>query len=88
MGDLFQVYFPDHPPISKSTISRVVNKFLEHGTVKDLPRSGRPLVSTSPEKTEEVLLTYIENTRTSTRKAAQATDISDFSIRKILHKNN
>lgn len=83
---IFNDNFPNHT-ISKSTVERIVKKFREAGTVRDLPRSGRNKSATSPEKEEEILLSYIENPHTSTRKASQATDVGATSVRKVLHGN-
>lgn len=85
---IFNQRFPQRPPISKSVVEKTVKRFLETGSVQDRPRSGRPLTANSPEKTEEVLLTYVENPRTSTRKAAQATDTDKRSVGRILKKHH
>lgn len=85
---IFNQTFNQRPPISKSAVEKTVKRFSDTGSVKDRVRSGRPLSTTSPEKTEEVLLTYQENPRTSTRKAAQATDTDKRSVARILKKHN
>ena len=40
---LFNARYPDNQ-ISQGTVSKIFHKFDEHGTVKDLPRNGRPRV--------------------------------------------
>lgn len=43
-------------PISRSTVSRVMRRFNETGSVQDRPRSGRPKTATTEDKTLDVLL--------------------------------
>jgi hypothetical protein len=39
----FRDTFPDSPVPNKSTVSRLVNRFRDTGSVQDINRSGRPL---------------------------------------------
>lgn len=43
--ELFNQEHPDRLPIVRSTVSKLVVKFREHGCVKDLPRQDRPTVN-------------------------------------------
>ena len=43
--ELFNQEHPDRPPIARSTVSKLVAKFTETGSVHDLPRQGRPRVN-------------------------------------------
>lgn len=56
---------PECPPISRSTVTRLVTKFNETGSVKDFPRSGRPKSATNEDKTLDVLLDVQDNPKTS-----------------------
>lgn len=85
---IFNETFLDRTPISKLTVERTIRRFSNTGSVKDNPRSGRPKSTVTPEKTEEVLLTYIETPRASSRRAAQLTGIDDRSVRRILKDHN
>ena len=85
---IFNETFNDRTPISKSTVERTIRRFSDTGSVRDNSRSGRPKSTITPEKTEEVLLTYVETPRTSTRRAAQLTGIDDRSVRRILKAHN
>lgn len=85
---VFNNFFHERPQISKSTVERTVRKFQEEGTVKDLPRTGRPKSATTPEKTEQVLLSFVEEPSTSLLKACQVHEISKSSVHRILQRNN
>lgn len=85
---LFNDTFPDRPPISKSTVCRTVQRFLDTGNVKDRPRSGRPLSATDENTSIEVLQSFIEEPHTSTRTAAINHGISHFSVLKVLKQNH
>ena len=39
--NLFNASHPDRPPITKSTVSKIEPKFVEHGDVKDLPKKDQ-----------------------------------------------
>jgi transposase len=41
----FRDTFPDSPVLNKSTVSRLVNRFRDTGSVRDRNRSGRPSAS-------------------------------------------
>jgi transposase len=43
--ELFNQEHANRPPIARSTVSKIVAKFSETGSVRDLPRQGRPLIS-------------------------------------------
>lgn len=79
--DLFNQHHPDRPPIARSTVSKVVAKFVETGSVNDLPRQGRPRVS------EEVKLNVVleaeENPHISTRQLALNNNLHHSSVVKL-----
>lgn len=86
VADLFNETFPNRNPISKSTVQKTVRRFEETGSVKDLPRTGRPRDATNEEKSLDVLLSVTENPHTSIPKLEQEHGIAKASIHKILKK--
>lgn len=70
--------------VSKSTVERTVRRFMNHGTVKDLERTGRPKSVTTGEKQIEVAQAFVENPHLSLRRAANQHDVSHETIRGIL----
>lgn len=72
--------------ISKMTVSRIVNRFNQHGTVKDRPRSGRPVTVTTEDKQLDVALSITEDPHTSIRKLQQQHNVSYGSMQNILTK--
>lgn len=71
-------------PISKSTVSRTVQRFNEHGSIEDTERPGRPKSATAEEKQIEISQAFIENPHHTLRKAAAEYEISHESVRRIL----
>ena len=43
MCNLFNASHANRPPITRSTISKIESKFVEHGQVKDLPKEDQYL---------------------------------------------
>lgn len=74
-------------PLSKSTVSKTINRYHTTGSVQDLPKTGRPRTATNEESSLNVLLSFVENPHESTRHAAQQHGIDQKSVLKIL-KNN
>ena len=48
-------------PVSKSTIDRTVRRFLNHGSIKDLQRTGRPKSAGSEEMQMDIAQAFVEN---------------------------
>lgn len=84
--NLFNELHPDRHLISKSTVSKTLNRFRETGSVKDRPKVGRPVTATSEENSLNVILDVMENPTTSTQQLALAHDISRYSIQKIVKR--
>jgi len=57
--------------ISKSTVERTVKRFEDTGSVKDRPRTGRPITATTEEKSLYVLQSIVEDPHCILRKVAQ-----------------
>ena len=73
-------------PVSKSTVTRLFQKFEQRGTVKDLPRAGRPPTACNEENQITVALGVIEDPHKSLRQSAAENDISVKSVSKIIKK--
>jgi len=74
-------------PPSESMIRRLVARFQEQGSVRDLPRSGRPCSVTNEENIQRVQESVEENPETSTRRRSAELQMSRRSLRRILRKN-
>lgn len=83
-ANLFNDMHPDRNPIPHTTVTRIVRKFAETGSIKDLPRSGRPKSATDGNTSLDVLLRVQENPKVSTTNLALECDISQSSVMKIL----
>lgn len=79
---LFREKYPDQP-ISQSTVSRIENKFREHGVVKNLPKSGRP-VTLNENAQLDVLLEIENNPHATSRSIGLDHDVSHTSVLKLL----
>lgn len=87
VADLFNLTFrQDLPQISKSTVSRIFRKFQQHGTVKDLPKTGRPTRVATADNQLTVALGFIENPHLSLRRSALINDINPMTVSKIMKK--
>jgi len=56
--DLFNAIFNAREPISKSTIVRTVQRFIETGSVKDRSRSGQLISASNDEKNATILQSF------------------------------
>lgn len=85
--NLFNIEFPERiEPISRMTVKKTLDRFNETGSVKDRPKSGRPVTATNEEIQLNVALSIEEDCHTSTRKLHQQHDVSVGSIHYILKK--
>jgi hypothetical protein len=78
-------YFDSNAPDPK-TIKHLYERFQQTGSVADLPRSGRPSTSATPERLEEVQFLIEQNPRTSVSAGAAALDIPRSSYHALLKK--
>lgn len=65
----FNAENPNRAPISRSTVSKIVAKFAETGSVKDRARQGRPRIE--EDRRLNILLEIQDNPHTSTRNIAR-----------------
>lgn len=85
--ELFNNEFPNRiNPISRGTVARIVQRFTETHSVKNRPRSGRP-VTVDEDKKLDVMQSFVENPHLSMRGAALEHSISHTSVKTILHTN-
>lgn len=83
--NLFNIEFrADRQQISAATVHKTCQRFRDTGSVKDRPRSDRPKTATNEDSSIEILQSFIEDPNLSTRKASQAHDTSETSIRRVL----
>ncbi|KAJ8946748.1 hypothetical protein NQ318_002578, partial [Aromia moschata] len=71
---IFNELHPDREPLSKSTVSKTLQRFHETGGVKDRPKSGRPVSVTNEENSLNVMYykLFIGAGRSSIRALGQA----------------
>ncbi|KAK0091763.1 hypothetical protein PV326_002732 [Microctonus aethiopoides] len=77
-------------PISKSIVERTIRRFRDHGTVTNLPKSGRPKTATTEAKRLDILQTLIENSHRSLRSIGMEHDVCHETVRQVefCPKNN
>ena len=79
---LFNAKYPENH-ISQATVSKILHKFEEHGTVKDLSRSGRPHVLDEDQKLD-IAVSLQEDPHLSTVSLAQNNPASRRTIGRFL----
>ncbi|XP_011687761.1 PREDICTED: uncharacterized protein LOC105449970 [Wasmannia auropunctata] len=76
----------ENTSIPKSTIHKTIRRFEKIGDVKN-SKTGRLATATNPEKSLDVLQSFVENSHISTRRTAQEHQIDQKSVCKILKQN-
>ena len=71
---------------SATSIKAMHKKASVNGTLEDLPRSGRPATSHTPENIDLVAETFCSNPRTFTRRASLELGIPRSTVVRILHE--
>lgn len=82
---LFHEKFPDLPPISQGTISKIEKQFREFGHVRQIKKPAANALS--DEIKVDVMLEFMENPHTSSRHASTTLNVSHTSIVNILKEN-
>jgi transposase len=77
----FRDTFPDSPVPNRSTVSRLVNRFRDTGSVQDRNRSGRPWVL-SVDSLVDIRQTLLRSPRKSLRKLSLQSGVSYGSVHK------
>lgn len=83
----FNIKYPDRSKICTSTVSRIVQRFIETGNVSDRKSTGRPRTSTNELNTERCLSLVAINPKSSTRKIAQEINVGHASVCRILKRH-
>ncbi|KAJ8944638.1 hypothetical protein NQ318_004728 [Aromia moschata] len=82
---LFQEKYPELPPISQGTVSKIEKQFRERGHVRQLKKN--PPNKLSDDQKLDVMLMLGENPHTSSRQTDSALNISHSSILRVLSEN-
>lgn len=82
---LFREEFPDMPPISQGTISKIEKQFRENGHVRQMKK--QPSNALDDNTKLDVMLLFQENPHNSTPQAASQLNISHSSVSRILKEN-
>ncbi|KAJ8936860.1 hypothetical protein NQ318_016039 [Aromia moschata] len=82
---LFQEKYPELPPISEGTVSKIGKQFRKRGHVQQLKKT--PPNKLSDDQKLDVMLTLEENPHTSSRQTASTLNISHSSILRVLTEN-
>ncbi|KAG2461842.1 LRAD1 protein, partial [Polypterus senegalus] len=77
----FNARHPTRPPISHATVSKLLAKFRETGSVLDLPKCGRMKTVTNEETSVAVLASFSKSPQRSTRRMSLESGISRTSLR-------
>ncbi|KAG2462260.1 ALG3 mannosyltransferase, partial [Polypterus senegalus] len=80
----FNARHPTRPPISHATVSKLLAKFRETGSVLDLPKCGRMKTVTNEETSVAVLASFSKSPQRSTRRMSLESGISRTSLWRIL----
>uniref|UniRef100_A0A669B5E7 DUF4817 domain-containing protein n=1 Tax=Oreochromis niloticus TaxID=8128 RepID=A0A669B5E7_ORENI len=80
----FNARHPTRPPISHATVSKLLAKFRETGSVLDLPKCGRKKTVSNEETSVAVLASFSKSPQRSTRRMSLESGISRTSLRRIL----
>lgn len=71
----------------KSFVLRTINRYEKKGTIKDLPRSGRPATVSTPENRQKLRRLFQRKPSTSLRKAAKILKIGKTGVETILKED-
>ncbi|KAG2470428.1 HDA11 deacetylase, partial [Polypterus senegalus] len=80
----FSARHPTSPPISHATVSKLLAKFRETGSVLDLPKCGRMKTVTNEETSVAVLASFSKSPQRSTHRMSLESGISRTFLRRIL----
>ena len=67
-------------PISKSTIERTVRRYMNHESIKDLQRTGRPISAGSEEVQMDIAKAFVKNPHLSLRRASDECDVAPETV--------
>ena len=75
-------------PVAKSTIERTVRLFMNHGSIKDLQRTGRPKSAGSEQMQMDIAQAFVENPHLSLHRASDERDVAPEIVQNILKSIN
>jgi hypothetical protein len=82
---LFRQKFPNLPPITQGTISKIERQFREHGHVRGMKKEAANTINDDTKL--DIMLEFEENPHTSSRKAASIFNVGQTSIIRTLKEN-
>ena len=68
------------------TVKAIIDRFEEHGSVLDKPRTGRPVSATSDDNSSSVREALIQTPRNSLRRLSQELNLTRMSVQQIIRK--
>uniref|UniRef100_A0AAZ1XUQ9 DUF4817 domain-containing protein n=1 Tax=Oreochromis aureus TaxID=47969 RepID=A0AAZ1XUQ9_OREAU len=80
----FNARHPTRPPIPHATVSKLLAKFRETGSVLDLPKCGRKKTVTNEETSVAVLASFSKSPQRSTRRMSLESGISRTYLQRLL----
>ena len=82
-GEIFRILKTQN--VGRRLIHRTIQRFKGTGTVQDRPRTRRPRIIRTRNLKEKLRKIIVRNPRRSIRKMAQDFQISDRSLRRVIH---
>lgn len=82
--EVFNNKYQDRTPISRGTVSKIIQKFDAFDNVKDRPRSGRPAILDDTKM--DVFLSVVEDPHKPTRVVSQEIQVCQRTVCKYLRK--
>ena len=82
-GEIFRIL--KNQNVGRRLIHRTIQRFKDTGTVQDRPRTGRSRIIRTRNLKEKLRKRIARNPRRSIRKMAQDFQISDRSLRRVIH---
>ncbi|XP_076041561.1 uncharacterized protein LOC143025561 isoform X2 [Oratosquilla oratoria] len=73
VADIFNVKYPNRQPVTQRTVSKILNRFKETGSVHDRSRSGRRTTATDPETSAQICRHVERSPHKSLKKVSQET---------------
>jgi transposase len=85
-AEIFNQRHPDKI-VHYSTVSRIIQKFKELGSVENCYKVPHEKIVTNEENSINIVLSVVENPQQSTKEIAETSGVSITSVRRILKKN-
>lgn len=72
-------------PIVRSTVSKIISKYRQHGHVRNLPRTGRKRINEDAQL--DILLRMRDNPHSASRQVGSDMNLSHSTVLNVLHRN-